>query len=287
MNSNIYFEKIMELPGLDEMKELLMQWDRAANNISRMPIDKPIVLPDLLWLTRSGAGKTHLIKLLSEYLYSKRLMDFYGDTKYFEFLLEYCQPNTPLTELTRLIREVNCAAGFRSEYKGVLALDITLWNGHFEELYFQRILEYLSSMDDYICVIFIVENFSDEDTKKIENILSSFFRIRSISLLYPSVEHLTAYLENKLSTYGLKLEDNARALLSESINELIDNKYFDGYKTINRMCKDIVFDLCSAVDFCPINITVEKLNRYSKDGEFIKTMKETIKTRKMGFGGNI
>lgn len=286
MNSNIYFNQIMNLPGLEEMKEILLQWDRAANNISRMPTDTPIVLPDLLWETRSGAGKTHLIKLLTEYLYSRRLMDFYGDTKYFEFLLEYCQPNMPLTELTRLIREVNCAAGFRSEYRGVLALDITLWNGHFEELYFHRILEYLSSVDDYVCVIFIAENFSDEDMHKIENILSSFFRIRRVTLLYPSVDQLTNYLECKLSKYGLKLEENAKVLLSESINELKENKYFDGYKTINRMCQDIVFDLCSSKDFSPLNITIEKLNRYSKDGEFVKSMKEIIKTRKMGFGGN-
>lgn len=285
--NNIYYDQIMALPGLEEMKEILLQWDRAANNISRMPTDTPIVLPDLLWSTRSGAGKTHLIKLLTEYLYSKRLMDFYGDIRYFEFLLEYCQPNMPLTELTRLIREVNCAAGFRSEYRGVLALDITLWNGHFEELYFHRILEYLSSVDDYICVIFIAENFSDEDMQKIENILSSFFRIRRVSLLYPSVIQLADYLEHKLSTYGLKLEEKARELLSESIDELKENKYFDGYKTINRMCQDIVFDLCSSKDFSPLNITVEKLSRYSKNGEFVKSMKEIIKTRKMGFGGNL
>ena len=287
MNSNTYFNQIMALPGLDEMKEILMQWDRAANNISRMPTDTPIVLPDLLWSTRSGAGKTHLIKLLTEYLYSKRLMDFYGDTKYFEFLLEYCPPNTHLNELTRLIREVNAAAGFRSEYRGVLALDISLWNNHFEELYFQRILEYLSSVDDYICIIFIAENFSNEDMIKVENILSSFFRIRRVNLHYPSVSQLADYLEHKLSTYGLKLQNDAKILLEESIHELVDNRFFDGYKTINRMCQDIVFDLCSAEDFSPINITVEKLSRFSKDGEFVKSMKEIIKTRKMGFGGNV
>ena len=263
--NNIYFDKIMELPGLEEMKEILIQWDRASNNISRMPTDTPVVLPDLLWSTRSGAGKTHLIKLLANYLYSKRLMDFYGDTKYFEFLLEYCPPNTHLNELTRLIREVNAAAGFRSEYRGVLALDISLWNNHFEELYFQRILEYLSSVDDYICIIFIAENFSNEDMIKVENILSSFFRIRRVNLHYPSVSQLADYLEHKLSTYGLKLQNDAKILLEESIHELVDNRFFDGYKTINRMCQDIVFDLCSAEDFSPINITVEKLSRFSKD----------------------
>ena len=83
-----YYDEIMSLIGADEFKALIKKWDILSSNITRFPREQPILLPDLLCVGGSGVGKTKLIKLMSEYLYSKgNLVDFSGDGKFFEFLL--------------------------------------------------------------------------------------------------------------------------------------------------------------------------------------------------------
>ncbi|QSX06959.1 hypothetical protein JYG23_06105 [Sedimentibacter sp. zth1] len=286
MKNNPYYNQIMEMPGLDDIKKLLKQFHKVSTNLKKIPDDMVIVLPDLLWDTRSGAGKTHLLKLLSEYLNSVRLIDFYGDVKYFEFLLDYCEPRTELMELTRLIREVNTKAGFRCEYGGLLALDISAWKNHYKEIYFNRIMEYLSSIDDRVCIIFIAENFTEDELKEAEYILSTFFRIRRVKLDYPSSNDLTKYIIDKLSKYGLEFTEDAVNTIKESVEELKAFKYFDGYKTINRMCQDIVFEICMSEKFKDEKINATKISRYSKDGEYVQSMKEIITIKRIGFGGH-
>lgn len=283
-NSN-YYDLIMEIPGCEDIKKLVKNFKNVSKNIKKMPNNMAVIIPDFIWDTRSGAGKTHLLKLLSEYLYSERVIEFYGDVKFFEFLIDYCNPTQELTELTRLIRDVDNAAGFRSQYCGLLALDISAWKGHYSEVYFQRIMEYLSSIDDKVCIIFIVENFTENEIKEADYMLSGFFRIRRIKLSYPSSSQFLDYIYNKLEKYGLELNDEARELLKESVDELRNFKYFDGYKTINRMCQDIVFDLCMSEKFNSKSIGKETLIRYSKNGEFVQSMKEIATVKKVGYGG--
>mgnify|MGYP003307688803 CR=1 FL=1 len=61
---------------------IIKKWEVLSNNLVA-DTSVPMVLPDLLWVSKPGVGKTHLLKLLSEYLYErKNLMEFYGNVKY-------------------------------------------------------------------------------------------------------------------------------------------------------------------------------------------------------------
>ena len=93
-NMNQIYNKILTQNGLSEFKTLIEKWEILSENLSDKPSGVPIILPDLFLVSRSGTGRTHFLRLLSEYLESKpNLMDFYGDVKYFEFMLNYCEPN--------------------------------------------------------------------------------------------------------------------------------------------------------------------------------------------------
>ena len=131
------YEKIMNKKGLDEFQRLVTKWKTLSEGIEARSTGLPIILPDIFLISPSGTGRTMLLSLLAEFLSERRnLLEFYGDVKYFEFMLNYCRPEEPFTEITRLMSQVNVAAGFRNEYKGILFIDVDEWLGHFNEKHF-------------------------------------------------------------------------------------------------------------------------------------------------------
>ena len=108
------FHSFMQLPGAEELKAEVERWQTLSENLKKAPPAVPVLLPDMLWVAKSGVGITSLLQHLSAYLWErKNLISFYGDVKFFEFLLNYCDPSRPFTELQRLVNETNRAAGFR------------------------------------------------------------------------------------------------------------------------------------------------------------------------------
>lgn len=280
---NKYYDEIMQLKGADEFKDIIRKWQNLSDNMNEHPSNEPVLLPDMLWVAKSGSGKTRMLSLLSDYLYSaENLMDFYGDVKYFEFLLSYCDPAKPFTELNRLVDEVSNAAGFRNEFKGIMFIDIDEWKQHFEEKHFISFMEFLSSGSDNWMIILSIDSDKDEDTHNLEAFISMFLRIEKISILPPSAEDLFHYLESGLFKYGLTLADDAKELLFATIEKLRSNKYFDGFKSIKMLYQDIVYTIFSVkkVD----SLTAAMLSEFSADSDYIKRISfNSEKIRKIGF----
>lgn len=258
---NNYYEEIMNLKEAEDLKPFVKRLETLSGNIKTAPPRSEIILPNLLMVARSGVGKTNLLKLLSEYIDSKgNLMSFYGDVKFFEFSLGYCQPGETFKELLRLFDEVGFAAGFRNEFRGVIRIDIDEWINHFEEKHFIDFLEYLSANDEKW---FIILSVTPTDKKKIHNLkafLSMYMRIEEVSLSLPKTEELFDYIESTLSGYGLTLSEGGKKLLTETINKLRKNKNFDGFKSIKLLCQDIAYTFFSQ----------EKIKDYIIDEEFLK-----------------
>ena len=70
VNNQIY-NKILSQNGLTEFKSLTEKWEKLSENLSDKPSGVPIILPDLFLVSRSGTGRTHFLRLLSEYLEGK------------------------------------------------------------------------------------------------------------------------------------------------------------------------------------------------------------------------
>ena len=285
MNTRHYYQQILELPGLDAMKEVVRQWDAVAQNLPRYPSGMPLVLPNLLLKTMPGAGKTHFLQLLCEYLDGVRLLDFYGDVRFLEFYLEHCAQNAPLSELTRLIGEVRDAAGFRSGFRGVLAIDISPWRQSFGEAHFIRVLEYLSSIDERVCILFVAENLEEDELRRAEQVLGGYFRIKSVPFGYPSADALAEFCIGQLEKYNLRLDQSARQLLEQTVTTLMGYDYFDGYKTLVRLCQDIAFHLGGFPDIGSAPITAGHLADFSSDSPFVTGLGRLSRRRAIGFGG--
>ena len=279
------YNKILSQNGLAEFKSLIQKWEALSEHISDKPLGVPIILPDLFLVSRSGTGRTHLLKLLSEYLAGRpNLMDFYGDVKYFEFMLNYCEPNEYFSEIQRFMTEIHNAAGFRSEYRGIVYVDIDEWREHFEEKHFVSFMEYLSDNSDDWLVVLSVSDENPQQIKKMEAFVSAYIRIERLSIEAPTVQELMQYAKKLLDAYGITLTSKTEKVIFDSIDVLCGNKYFDGYKSVKMLCEDIAYTMYTA-GFCKNKeLLPADLSQFSKDGVYIQRMIVKIeKTKKIGF----
>ncbi len=270
MNADPY-TRLMNLPDTYGIKSIIRHWKILSENLDRMSSGLPVVLPDLFLVAEYGVGRTHILGLISDFLTSrKNLMDFYGDVKYFEFLLRYCPPEQTFTEFSRLMGAVSDAAGFRSEYRGIISIDVNEWLGHCEEKHFLDLLEYLADNSDHWLIIFTVPKADEVKLNIMEATLSMFLRIEKAELSYPASDVLFQYVSNTLFQYNILLEDDARVLLTASIEKLRDNKYFDGFKTLDILSRDIIYKIYSSDSFKNHVVSTEELRDFAEDGSYIR-----------------
>lgn len=282
---NEFYNEIMALEDAEEIQAVVKRWNNLSENIKVKPANKPVILPDMLWIAKSGVGRTSLLKLLSGYLYEKgNLMDFYGDVRYFEFMLGYCKRDEVFTELQRLTDEIRNAAGFRNEYRGIIHIDVNEWLRHLDDLYFASFMEFLSSNRDNWLVILSAYSDKEEEIKKLEAVVSMYLRIETVTIGLPKTESLVAFVEKELKDYGLNVDESAKKLLAETIDKLRGSKFFDGYKSLKMLCQDIVYTFFSECSLQCDTVTAAHLDRFSANSEYIEKMLYNIeKTRKIGF----
>ena len=281
---NEYYEKIMALQESDDIKSIVNRWNNFSKNKIKLPLNAPIVLPDMLWITKPGYGKTNLLNLISEYLSSRRLMEFYGDVKFFEFTLMFQNKERFEAEIDRFKNAVLNAAGFRNEFKGVICINIDEWVEHIEDRTFVRFLDYLSANTFDWHIIFSIENRKQKQIEKAEALLSMYFRLEKVVFKLPETDELLEYIVENIREYGFKLNKKAKQILHDAIDELRKGKYFDGYKTLNMICTDLIYRMASQDEFSGFVITEKIAAKYSPDGEFIKRTKRNMEKRnKIGF----
>lgn len=282
---NKYYDEIMSLIGADEFKALIKKWDILSSNITRFPREQPILLPDLLCVGGSGVGKTKLIKLMSEYLYSKgNLVDFSGDGKFFEFLLSYVPKDAHFTELQRLEDELAMVKGFRHEYCGAVLIDIDAWVDHYKDRYFVSFMEYLAAHSDHWMIILSVSEHPDDQLRELESFLSMYLRLERVTLSMPDAEGLYRYMADNLKGYGLTPDRGARTLLLNTIQTLRDTPYFDGFKTIQLLCQEIAYQHFSSSNASRTILSEQDVASFAADSSYVKkTINNSAKKHKIGF----
>ena len=271
--------------GYADFLSLLEKWDNLSGNIKSLPKGAPVILPDIFLVSRSGTGRTLLLKFLSDFLLEKgNLLDFYGDVRYFEYYLSYCHPHEKFDEIVRFMDEVRSAAGFRSEYRGIIFIHIDEWLGHAEEKYFKSFLEYLADNSDGWLIVFSVDGGGDEEEiSHLRSLVSAFLRIEQVSIAPPTSLALLQYLEERIALFGLSLDEGARELLSGTIDTIRDMKLFDGFKTVKMLGYDIVYSVYSDSGDVKGVLDAESVRRFASDGEYVKVLCHRLTKPQIGF----
>ena len=284
MPKSRFYEEIMQLEESKDMQDIIRRWENFSKNRAHLPSDVPVVIPDMLWIARSGYGKTNLLQLISEYLYEEKIIEFYGDVKYFEFSLAYCAPESDFRSFKSFQDALLNAAGFRNEYRGVICVDIDEWVLHIREKHFLDFLEYMAENSEKWHIIFVTECRDQEKLTKLEALLDVYFRIDKVCFVLPDTQTLCLHMERQLSKYGFSLQADAKDILIQTIDTLREGDYFDGYKTLNMLCTDLLYREFSSDSFNGFEITAETVRYYAKDSEFVRRTKNNMKKKnRIGF----
>jgi len=271
--------------GYADFLALLEKWDNLSGNIKSLPKGAPVILPDIFLVSRSGTGRTLMLKFLSDFLLEKEnLLDFYGDVRYFEYYLSYCPPHEKFDEIVRFMDEVRSAAGFRSEYRGIIFIHIDEWLGHAEEKYFKSFLEYLADNSDGWLIVFSVDGSGDEEEiSHLLSLVSAFLRIEQVSIAPPTSRTLLQYLEERLALFGLSIDGGARELLSETIDTIKGMRLFDGFKTVKMLSYDIAYSVYSESGDVKGVLDAKAVGRFASDGEYVRVLCHRLTKPQIGF----
>lgn len=273
MAANVYYDQIMSLKGLSSFKEVIERWQRFSENITRYQAKQSLVLPDLVWISDNGIDKTGLLSLLTNYLdEAENMVEFYGNVKYFEYYLEYVPDKTNFHEIQKLAEKIRDAAGFRSEYKGLLSIELGEWVGHFHEENFINLLKFLATMDNDIMFIFNIHNYDPEAVEQLMKVLVLFFRIEVIEMTLPDSEELGIYIKNDIQEYGLNLDPEAEAMVIATVNKLREDQYFAGYQMLDRLAADIVYSVYTSTPPYDGIVTKGMISAFAPDGMYVSEL---------------
>lgn len=281
MNKNIY-DKIINLPESGDIKKVIKKWDILAKRKKGDLKGCPIVVPDIMLYTVDGIGKSNLITLLVDYLKVENIIDFCGEQSFFEFRLEYCGSQEIFKELKRFHERVSWAAGFRSQYKGVICIELDEWIGHHDEKYFKIFIEYLEENADNWLLLFSINSDNEPAKKQMQQFLAMYFRIEIVQLQLPSIEDFALYIKRKMREYHFDISEKNMKILSDSIKILRESRYFDGYKSMNRLIQDIVYEAYMGDSYEESMIDEQIILRFGPKSEYIQRMKANYE-RKIGF----
>lgn len=273
MAENVYYDQIMSLKGLSSFKEVIERWQRFSENITRYQAKQSLVLPDLVWVSDNGIDKTGLLSLLTNYLdEAENMVEFYGNVKYFEYYLEYVPDKNNFHEIQKLAEKIRDAAGFRSEYKGLLSIELGEWVGHFHEENFINLLKFLATMDNDIMFIFNIHNYNPEAVEQLMKTLVLFFRIEVIEMTLPDSEELGVYIKNDIQEYGLNLDPEAEAMVIATVNKLREDQYFAGYQMLDRLAADIVYSVYTSTPPYDGIVTKGMISAFAPDGMYVSEL---------------
>ena len=280
---NRYYEEIMELPEKGTLGEVLVKWEQLHKRMQEGHVRTRHLLPELFLTGAPGIGRSHLLSLMAGFLGEAKLIEFSGERRYFEFRPEYCPPQGEFEELNRFANKLSEMAGFRSEFKGIICIELDEWTEHFREKYFNVFIEYLEEHCDNWLLIFTV-NRADENVEELFSYLSMYFRLDRAELSAPSAKDYISHLEEFMISHSFTISLKAKNTLEESIEELMKSPLFDGYKSINRLGLDIVYEKYTAESFEGRYITGNDVLMFSADGEYIQTMLTNYeKKQQIGF----
>jgi hypothetical protein len=282
-----HFNAIMELQGVDEFKVMVQRLQIFRQNKEKYSVPD-VTLPNYLWVAIRGGGVSTCINLLAEYLYTAKITEFTGIVKYFEYKLAYIAPNDFFSELTRLNNTITEIAGHFRYFKGLACINIDEWIHHTNETHFYRFLDYIASINNKILAILYVHDNNKRIIESIESSLSSHIRFESVWFRFPNANELTEFIESKyFKKKSFTLTDDAKLLLLDSIDKLINGKNFNGFTTIKQLANDIFYNLLAS-NITGYEISADMLADFNKDSNYVKRIKTYAGDNSViGFGSSI
>jgi len=286
---------INNLSAVEDFKQTVNALEIFRKNKEQSSV-REVTLPNYLWVFQRGGGVTTCVNAFAEYLYETKVMEFKGKIKYFEFIPDYLPDAMTPTEITDLDGIITDNAGNYLHYKGIACIILDNWIGKTQEANFQKLLDYIENKNDKILSIFCVHCKEESKIVEIESSLSSYLRFETIRFRFPNAKELIEFIENKyLHNNQFFLTDDAKKLLTETIDDIMTSKNFNGFVTIKQLGNDILFKVLASPAYrqeshpdsnqeVGFQITAELLSDFHKNSAYIQSLKKIGKSGKtIGF----
>jgi len=280
---NQYYKDIMALPEKGTFPKILQKWEQLSKRASDLGGNCSDIIPEIFLVGAPGIGKSHLFSLISGYLKDSELMDFIGETDFMEFHFEYCPEGTNFPELNRFAESMDRAAGYRSDFKGVVCIELDEWLDYYKEKYFNIFMEYLEENCDNWLIIFSVDGLDNKKVDELYSYLAMYFRLDRADLSMPSEKEYMDYLEGVLQKNSFTISKAAHTTLTKTVAALKKNPLFDGYKSLNRLAQDIAYKKYTAPVFESTEISGEDVKEFASNSSYVNTMVKNYERKQFGF----
>lgn len=247
--SETAFEKIMNLRGYEEFKALARQLCQAAEN--RDSLGTRVPLPNFLFVEDPGAGVTTQLKLFTRLLMERKLIRFMGEKRYFEWALDG-EAFEKGGSFDRLLLETEAAAGFYSQFRGVIGIELGEWSSWPQTPDFRRLLDFAADTYGRITFVFVTEEREEEKLARLYRVLNEATALRMIRCPLPKPEDMTQYLLDFLWERGFAATEKAEAAIAAFMPALMKTEDFDGMQTMSILADEIVFQACSSAGGAPL-----------------------------------
>ena len=278
MSSQI-LERIEQLRGMEEFKGLAQRLQRVALNKRNLPTSR-IQLPNYLFIEAPGCGVTTHIRLITELLHELRLTPFEGDRKYFEWVLD-ADAFERNGSFERLLDEITVMAGFHSDFKGVIGLEIEAWQNRSDRQGFTRLLDLAGDCLGQIVFIFTVQMQESGDPVELIRRLSAEMPLEVVHCPLPSSDDMALYLSDFLLRRRFRVEMSTVEEFKRIMPQLMAAKAFDGLQTLDNLANEIVYHYCATADRSDsAMIHAEDVKFISEPGGYIDRLTSKASNRK-------
>ena len=168
----------------------------------------------------SEADLDELIEMICAEAINVSPDSFNGESRCFKFNLRYCPPyeQDRFRELKRLQEVAQSNVRFKDEFKGFVALDITEWNGHFDEDLFKITLAFLSDMSDCWKYIFILSGYLKDNL----DMLNKYFKIKHLrDLKVEKASRHTTFFDSLRKAFNIQFSPNAMKAFQKYIPQSV------------------------------------------------------------------
>lgn len=129
--------------------------------------------------------------------------------------------------------------GTGDHYTGVLLIDVSEWQGHYQGRRFNRILSYLSNLRLNGLVLFFYMNLKNynPETRMLDAVISSYFRSARVVF---EISDLQDFMISELANKGIVVDKRTSFYLERFITKASGSPLFHGTDSIRNICEEII-----------------------------------------------
>ncbi|MCI8553711.1 MAG: AAA family ATPase [Clostridiales bacterium] len=231
------YDRIQELVGAEEFKQMAAEFVSVAPQIRELQAERAFLFQNYLFSINDGCGFSTALNLMADLLEELELFRFQGKRKVTELVMELPSNDEDMSPIARVCDYVDS----RSNYYGILSIDISQWIQKLEDHRFKKLLKQIRSMEEHFLFVFRVPFIENAVLNKVLNSLNHILYTRKISFAPFSNEELTVCAARQVEKCHFQMAEEAWPVFNTRLTEEKNDGRFYGINTIEKMVDEMIY----------------------------------------------